>query len=575
LLFKNGYEQTTLWPYAYGRFDNGVSILSFARDLYNRFDASQQKNFGNPFNTAGELSFFSWLNQPVEENNNNNIEPQITRLHMEIYRARPDLQSAFPRPLLENRLDFWNWICTGAVLDHNLDMGHIPMPTGQLFRKKHKFLQKIESLRAGIMMYLRNEFKDPAKRLFANNSKVISRLHALDQRYFGLPTSRRKNNADFAPAITAHVSSASNLFGVNVAGYMQGEFGIAEVARASVRALKDSNVPYVVNNLLASIHRLQDTTFDNFTEKNPYSTNLVHVNADQVPVFVMEKGVDYFNGRYSIGYWFWELSKFPRRWQASFEPFQEIWVASTFCQDSIARLSPIPVVKMTFPVLVDEQNSSPKRLVFELPEDKFLFLFYFDYLSIFERKNPLGVLRAFQKAFEKEKDVALVFKSINSEYAPEKMDLLKQQAKDLPIFFLDGHMTRNDMASLITSCDSYVSLHKSEGFGLGLAQAMYMGKPVIATGYSGNMEFMNHNNSFLVRYKISELEKSYGPYEKGDIWAEPDIEHAAELMQAVFNNNDFSRKLAVQGQMDIRTKMTPSIAGREMIERLQLIRASR
>ena len=573
LLLKNGYKQTYPWTYAYGYFDNGVSIPFFARDMYNRLDASQQKKFGNPFDTAGEYSFFYWLNQPVD--GNNNIEPKITRLHMEIYRARPDLQSAFPEPLGKDRIAFWNWLCSGGVSDHSLDMAFIPMPAGQTFREASMLLKKIKSFSKRVMMRVRNELKDPAKRLFANNSKVMSRLRAFDQRYFDLSVSTDVNKPDVAHALILPVSPVQYPFGVNVAGYIQGEFGVAEVARASINALESSNVPYALNNVRASIHRHQDKTFDNFTDKNPYAINLVHVNADQVPVFAHEKNADYFKGRYNIGYWFWELSKFPHRWQSSFERFQEIWVASTFCQESIARLSPIPVVKMTFPVLVDEMQVLPKRLELGLPEDKFLYLFSYDYLSIFERKNPLGVLRAFRMVFDKKNDVALVLKSINSEYAPEQMEILKREAKDLPVYFLDGHLTQQDMISLIASCDSYISLHRSEGFGLGLAQAMYMGKPAIATGYSGNMEFMNHNNSFLVRYNLTELLQDCGPYEKGNVWAEPDIDHAAELMQAVYLRTGLSQKLALQGQKDIKNKMTPVITGREMVERINLIMAKR
>jgi len=569
LLLKNGYEQTHLWSYAYGCFDNGVSIPFFVRDMYNRLDARQQKKFGDPFDTTGEYSFFSWLNQPVEVNNN--IEPKITRLHMEIYSARPDLQSAFPEPLGGSRLAFWNWLRSGGISDHNLDMAFIPMPIGQYIFETSTLLKKINFISRSVVVHVRNALKGPVKRLFKSNSKVIARLRAFDQFYFGLPVSISVNKSDVAHEIISHVSPAQYPFGVNIAGYIQGEFGVAEVARASIRALESSDLPYALNNVRASIHRHEDKTFDKFTEENPYAINLVHVNADQVPVFAHEKSADYFKRRYNIGYWFWELSKFPPQWRSSFDYFQEIWVASAFCQESIARLSPVPVVKMTFPILVDDAAAVSDRSAFRLPEEKFLFLFSYDYLSVFERKNPLGVLQAFRTAFGYQNDCMLVIKSINSVHAPEQVSMLKRAAQGLNIHFLDGNASRKQMTSLIASCDSYISLHRSEGFGLGMAEAMYMGKPVIATGYSGNLEFMNQNNSFLVRYQLAELEQNYGPYEKGNIWAEPDIEHAAELMKLVFENRSLSQQVALRAEMDMKTRMTPEMAGKEMKDRLLLV----
>ena len=127
------------------------------------------------------------------------------------------------------------------------------------------------------------------------------------------------------------------------------------------------------------------------------------------------------------------------------------------------------------------------------------------------------------------------------------------------------------MEMLIASLDSFVSLHRSEGFGIGMAQAMYMRKPVIATGYSGNMEFMDHNNSFLVRYKLAELEENIGPYEKGNVWAEPDVEHAAELMQLVFKDRSTALQVAQRAEDDIKSSRTVELAGQAMKERLLLV----
>jgi glycosyltransferase involved in cell wall biosynthesis len=189
-----------------------------------------------------------------------------------------------------------------------------------------------------------------------------------------------------------------------------------------------------------------------------------------------------------------------------------------------------------------------------------------------ERKNPRGLVKAFQLAFEKRDDVMLLIKTINVKYTPEKASWLHKVAEGYPnIHFINEHISREAMMSLIASLDSYASLHRSEGFGIGMAQAMYLGKPVIATGYSGNLEFMNSENSFLVRHKLVELKENYHPYEKGNVWAEPDLEHAAELMRLVFENRTLSNQIARRAESDIKTKMSPEAAGKEIKERLLTI----
>jgi glycosyltransferase involved in cell wall biosynthesis len=292
------------------------------------------------------------------------------------------------------------------------------------------------------------------------------------------------------------------------------------------------------------------------------------VNADESHEFARRKGARYFQGHYNIGYWFWELSRFPSKWHSAFDYYQEIWVASAFCQESIAQVSPVPVVKMTFPVLMDQAPVRPNRSVFGLPEDAFLFGFIFDYLSLAERKNPMGLVRAFKHAFEDREDVLLVIKTINAGQAPEKDALLKELSADCNVRFIDGHISRQELTGLVASFDSFVSLHRSEGFGIGMAQAMCLGKPVIATGYSGNMDFMNHNNSYLVRYRLLELEQDYGPYEKGNVWADPDLEHAAEQMRLVFDDRTGAQAVGRRAEADIKKQMAVDLAGAQMRARL-------
>lgn len=556
LLIKHGYSDTRKWSYAYGYFDNGSAIPFFARQMYNDLGSEELKKVGDPFFTRGNFSFFSWLNEPVD---NKSSERIITRLHMELYRLRKDLHAAFPDPLGRDRAAFRNWMDTGAVRDYNLDKSFIPADHVETSRSlSDRFVKLLFSTR-----YLIGK---SARTLFKNNEKVKKALKTIEQALFRSVLAQ-------TPVLTFEQAPPPHTlppFGINLSGYIQGEFGVAEGSRASIQAIESAQIPFVLNNIKASIHRDYDLTYGRFSEKNPYRINLMHVNADVIQEYIKEKNTAYLDNRYNIAYWFWELSNFPSKWQSSFKSLNEIWVASTFCQESIAKVSPIPVVKMTFPIHINETQIVSDRKKFGLPKDKFLFLFSFDYLSIFERKNPLGVLRAFNSTFGGRDDVLLVLKGINMEHTPEKEALLAGEVNRPNIRLMHGHLNRRDMLTLIATCDSYISLHRSEGFGLGMAQAMYFGKPVIATGYSGNMEFMNQNNSFPVKYKLTELEQDYGPYEQGNVWAEPDPDHAGHLMQLISRNTVDVRKVAEQAKYDIQTKMTPAVTGREILDRLKL-----
>jgi len=351
---------------------------------------------------------------------------------------------------------------------------------------------------------------------------------------------------------------------------MRGEFGLGEAARALVSALQEVHVPYVLNNVDVSWHRNLDETLRDFSEDNPYPINLIGINVDQVPEFYALKGDKYFKDRYNIGTWFWELSEFPEEWLPRFRHYQEIWAPSQFCADSLARVSPIPVVRMSWPLLLSETSTRTDRSHFGLSEDSVVFLFIFDYRSIFERKNPLALIDAFKGSFKGTENVVLVLKTINSDSDTENTRRLERAAHGLNVKIIDGHLERQELHSLMQSCDCYVSLHRSEGLGLGMAQMMYLGKPVIGTAYSGNMDFMNVNNSFLVKYRMVELDGDYGPYQKGSVWAEPSTEHAAELMRTVYENYDLAAAIGQRAADDVRKQMHPSLAGRGILERLRM-----
>jgi glycosyltransferase involved in cell wall biosynthesis/SAM-dependent methyltransferase len=364
-------------------------------------------------------------------------------------------------------------------------------------------------------------------------------------------------------------------FGVNVAGYFASEKGIGEAARATVRGLRAAAVPHAVNTLMdeysANVERTAGETDD-----NPYAVNLLQLNADTVPWFAETKA-DYLRGRYNVGFWFWELSRFPEQeWRESFGRLDEVWTATTFAQDAIARASPVPVVRIPLAVPERLPMADRSRSHFGLPDDRFVFLFVFDFMSITGRKNPFGLVQAFRRAFRKGDPATLVLKCTGAEprqlramgESPEVVRALTEAAGDLDVRVLTDVLPREDLNALIGLADCYVSLHRSEGFGLTLAEAMSLGKPVIATGYSGNTDFMTASNSYLVCYDLVELDRDHGPYRKGCVWAEPSVEHAAELMRHVFENPDAARAVGRRARRDVLRAFHPQVVGGMIRERL-------
>jgi glycosyltransferase involved in cell wall biosynthesis/SAM-dependent methyltransferase len=359
--------------------------------------------------------------------------------------------------------------------------------------------------------------------------------------------------------------------GVNVAGYFRAELGVGETARQVVEALKRVDMPVATVGLSASASR-QEHAYETDTVSPTFPVNLICVNADMLPTFTERAGPGFFFDRYSIGLWWWETSEFPDRFFKAFEPVDEVWVGSHFVADAVSAVSPVPVVKMTMPVTMPEIEEFDRGGL-GLPEG-FVFLFVFDYHSVFERKNPLALVEAFGQAFPEGSGASLVLKSINSEHYPDEHGRLMEVARGHgDIHVIDRYVTAAEKNAMFAGCDCYVSLHRSEGFGNTLAEAMYLGKPVIATGYSGNMEFMTQQNSYPVDYTLRPIGDAAGPYPATGEWAEPDVGHAARLMRRVFEDQGEASERGRRAAEDLRRNHSAEAAGRAMAERIRRVRA--
>jgi len=337
--------------------------------------------------------------------------------------------------------------------------------------------------------------------------------------------------------------------GIRVAGYLRAETGVGEHGRLAVLAAERAGITTSTYVDSTSVSR-QLHEFD-ASRRRDLDVNLVCVNADELPRFAARVGPGFFSDHYTIGLWAWELEEFPARYAGSFSYVDEVWANSEFTRRAIAAIATVPVVAFPLPIVAPQTAIPTDRRELGLP-DGTMFLFCFDVMSDIERKNPFGVLEAFCRAFEPGEGPFLVLKAVNVERRATELERLKREAARRPdVVVLDSYLDRAGQSALMAACDCYVSLHRSEGFGLTLAEAMALGKPVVATGYSGNLDFMSEENSYLVPYAEGHVPVAHDPYPHGARWAEPDLEAASRLLREVADHPDSARALGARARDDV------------------------
>ena len=362
---------------------------------------------------------------------------------------------------------------------------------------------------------------------------------------------------------------------VNVAGYFRAELGIGVAARALLTGLEAAGIPFNTIPFGATASRQSHPFVDRAAELCDADINIVCVNPDQFLKFAEQTGPALRHGRYTIGVWFWEVEDFPKQFHVAFDYVDEVWVASEFMRETFLKVSPKSVFKFRLPVLTPQIDPALSRADLDLP-DKFVFLFSFDFLSVLERKNPLGAIDAFTKAFSNGEGPALVIKTINGDKRPLEMEKLRYASRGRPdIILMDGYLSQIENNTLTALSDCYVSLHRSEGFGLTMAEAMALGKPTIATAYSGNLEFMTADNSYLCPFRRCKVGLEREPYPSESHWSCPDMDAAAGLMRRVYEDPAEALKQGTRAAEDVRGLHSSALAGQIIAERLAVIRRRR
>ena len=340
--------------------------------------------------------------------------------------------------------------------------------------------------------------------------------------------------------------------GINFIGPIQAESGLGQSCRLIVHQIDMSGIPCAVTDfdLEGKVSNSNREYADRIENRHPYGVNVIDINPYELGLAYMKYGRELWDHRYNIAYWSWEMEQFPEEWLECEKLIDEIWTPSEFTSNCFRKRFHVPVhtVPYYMEVPVNENGSRP---YFHLPEDQFLFLVMFDSASTTSRKNPMGALRAFEQAFPADhQKVGLVIKVNN----PKEEDLRKIRdtvGEDRNIYLIAEVMEKSTINSLIQCVDVFVSLHRAEGFGLVIAEAMLLGTPVIATNYSANTEFMSEESSCLVDYQLCKVEKDDEIYKKGYVWAEPDVAQAAQYMRRLFEDHQYYERKKKIGRKQI------------------------
>ena len=366
-------------------------------------------------------------------------------------------------------------------------------------------------------------------------------------------------------------------------GHPFAPIGMGEHIRCSWRAFQAAGLTLPLRDIY-SLESRSDQAFEHefggrLVRRLSPGVNIFHINGDEVKQTSAHIGHDLPSGAYNIIYPLWELSIYPREWAKQLDHFDEIWAPSKFVFESIQKATTKPVFHMPLATEV-WLTSFLGRRYFGLPENSYLFLFYFDFRSWVDRKNPVAAIEALEKVCTARpgENIRLVIKlnrpgdsSPQEAGFPRFMRAIEQSKHADSVIVIDRILTDNGIKNLVRCCDCFISLHRSEGYGKGLAEAMFLGKPVIATGYGGNLDFMNETNSCLVRYKLIDVEEGQYPYARGQVWAEPNIDHAVYYMLKLLDERDYGRRLGDIASRHIRTYFSYRAIGLRYKNRLEEI----
>jgi glycosyltransferase involved in cell wall biosynthesis len=378
--------------------------------------------------------------------------------------------------------------------------------------------------------------------------------------------------ADTPAVLQPH--TAARLPGVNLVGYLRGEFGVGAAARLLASALRASGLPVATTVIRPPEHRHQ-AAFLETGAGSPYTLSLLALNADAL-LDLVDRGhlVDH-QGLPKVGIWYWEAGALPPALRRAFSHVDEVWCATDHIRDLLCSSNPDVSVRVHPLSFGMPSRTALDREDVGLPTDRFVFGCSFDYSSVTRRKNPIGVIDAYRRAFGPDDGAALVLKTVHAaRFGCDAAAVAEAAAGRTDILVANRHFDQIEMDAFFQHLDAFVSLHRSEGLGLNLASAMAAGVPVVATGWSGNLQFMSEDDSRLVPYELVEVGPGAEPYAADAWWAEPDVDRAAGFMRELFDDPEGARQLGGRGREAIVQRSDRPRAGEWYVDRFELLTGS-
>lgn len=337
---------------------------------------------------------------------------------------------------------------------------------------------------------------------------------------------------------------------VNLFGWYKHGFGVAKSVRLNRNAFEASDLRFKEVCLRLQDDRLpvSDLLCD-YSSEIPYFINIFHIDPNTTPQVKIDYPQLFKGGYYNIIYWAWELPEIPNFFLEAARGFDEVWVPSEFVRRAMSEKLTLPVT--VIPHAIDCNNRTLKDRAFGMENGIFYFLFTYDANSYSERKNPKAVIDAFKKAFQNtDHKVGLIIKVHGcSEY--DLLDLDEKLSGISEYILINEMLSEEDYRLLQSSVDCFVSLHRSEGFGLNVAESMSLGIPVVCTNWSATTEFVNDRNGYLVDYELIELKENVGPYPAGGIWANPSIDSASKQMLLAYEDKCIYAKKAIAAKQTV------------------------
>jgi glycosyltransferase involved in cell wall biosynthesis len=370
--------------------------------------------------------------------------------------------------------------------------------------------------------------------------------------------------------------------GVLFIGYVEACLGLAESLRGLISATADRQISFGICPFRVGVESriIEQFMTERFDLKHRYDINVIEVSPDQVPTVFNTIDPRQLTSSYNVLRTYWELPQAPREWGPMLKGIDEIWVPNEFVRNAFKGIFAGPITIIP-PCVTTEEANYPNAAEFGVEEGRFYFLFSFDFYSSHHRKNPLGVLEAFQLAFPNlNENVGLIIKSTGLETyqmgpEPHQTEISEQFRasvdKDPRIKIIHGTMSRHRMLGLIRACDCYVSLHRAEGFGLGMAEAMSFGKVVIGTDYSGSTDFLSAETGFPVAYNLRPVGPSEYFWPEDQVWADPNMDSAVTMFRLAFSDVDARTRRAAAGKMFVNRKYSKAAVGAAVEGRIQAI----